>query len=340
MKYRKEFTMKVDYHVHLEEGPYSINWWQRTLKAIDHFQGSEREKHTRNWLEDVTKTMQKRLEAGPFSSNWLDLYLKKAKELGIKEVGIVDHLYRFIEMKPYYEKYMDLESETLGPIQQKWLNHVSTERLDNFITFIESEKEKWEAEGVKLKLGIEADFFPGCEKELQELLSPYEWDHVIGSIHFYNGWGFDNPETKEYFEQFDLLSLYENHFRVVEQAISSKLFDIVAHLDNLKVFSYRPDETLLLNYYHQIAKSLKKHQVATEVNTGLAYRYPIKEMCPSPSFLHILAEYGVDITTSSDSHFPDDLGTMLEEARDRLKKAGFQRIVTFDKRLKRHVPLT
>ena len=30
--------MIIDYHVHLEEGPYSFRWLERTSKAIDHLQ--------------------------------------------------------------------------------------------------------------------------------------------------------------------------------------------------------------------------------------------------------------------------------------------------------------
>ena len=29
--------MTIDYHVHLEEGPYSFHWFERTSQAIDHF---------------------------------------------------------------------------------------------------------------------------------------------------------------------------------------------------------------------------------------------------------------------------------------------------------------
>lgn len=63
--------------------------------------------------------------------------------------------------------------------------------------------------GVTLKLGIEADYFIGCEGELKELLELGDFDYVIGSVHFLNGWGFDNPDTKEYFEVHDLRALYD-----------------------------------------------------------------------------------------------------------------------------------
>ncbi|WP_044895711.1 histidinol phosphate phosphatase domain-containing protein [Bacillus alveayuensis] len=331
--------MKVDYHVHLEEGPYSFNWWKRTVRAIEQFIPIMFEPHSKEWMYEQSKIMNRRMEDGSFSSYWLDFYLQQAKKLGLQEVGIVDHLYRFKEKRPYYEKYMHLENDELGSLQEKWLGQVSTESMATFISFIEREKGKWEKEGVRLKLGIEADFFPGCEEDLSNILAPYHWDYVIGSVHFYNGWGFDNPDTKDYFNKYDLKALYDRHFQVVEEAISSKLFDIVAHLDNLKVFGFRPNENDLRVYYQKIAKALKEHDVATEVNTGLAYRYPIQEMCPSPDFLKILAQYDVDITTSSDAHFPDDVGAFLDEARERLKESGFKQIVTFDKRIKKRVEL-
>ncbi|MED4784365.1 hypothetical protein [Brevibacillus choshinensis] len=135
------------------------------------------------------------------------------------------------------------------------------------------------------------------------------------------------------------LALYERTFAVVERAIGSGLFDIVAHLDNLKVFGHRPQEEQLLPLYQRMARALQNQGVATEINTGSYYRYPVKEMCPSYRFLQILREHGVPITTSSDSHFPDHLGSYLVEARQLLRKAGYLEIATFERRERRLVPL-
>lgn len=331
--------MKVDYHVHLEEGPYSLNWWNRTVRAIEQFWKIPYDPHSKEWLMGTARIMNYRMEQGAFSSFWLDFYLKQAKKIGLKEVGIVDHLYRFKEMKSFYKKYIYLENDRLGTLQNNWLDIVSCVSIEQFAKLIENEKRKWEAEGVRLKFGIEADFFPGCEEDLVEILSQYQWDYVIGSVHFYKGWGFDNPDTKEYFHHFDLNVLYEEHFKVIEQAISSKLFDIVGHLDNLKVYGFRPNEEDLKGYYRHIAQSLKENDTATEINTGLAYRYPINEMCPSPEFLKILSQYEVPITMSSDAHFPDDVGNLLDEARELLKSIGIKKIATFEKRKRIEIDL-
>ena len=324
--------MKVDYHFHLEEGPYSLSWIQRTIESLR--EGYQTKASESSYEESIrlAELLKNRMDVGEYSREWFNLYLNKAKEIGLKEVGIVDHLYRFIEYKAYYEKYIDIHSDELGKLQKYWLDQVCIRSIGEFVSFIESEKKVWEQEGIQLKLGIEADYFPGGEDELKEILSEYPYDYIIGSVHFQNGWGFDNPQVQGKFEETPLLNLYHIHFDILESAIKSDLFDIIAHLDNLKVFGFRPDENELKHYYVKIAKLLKQYDIATEVNAGLFYRYPIKEMCPSPTFLSVLAEKDVAITTSSDAHYPEDLGKYNSLQLEMLQSNGFSQIATFSKR--------
>ena len=134
--------MLVDYHVHLEEGPYSFNWLERTTKAMEHFQSSNvLEPGSRAKIEYQVNQLQKRLNDGCYSEEWLNLYLKKAKQIGLKEVGIVDHLYRFKETKAYFEKALNLdEADSIGKLQSYWLKSVMTEKLDEFVEIINSAK--------------------------------------------------------------------------------------------------------------------------------------------------------------------------------------------------------
>ena len=127
--------MLIDYHVHLEEGPYSFNWLKRTAEAIEHFYPNEElEKGSRRKIEFQVNQLQKRLAAGCYSEEWLDLYLKKAKQLGLKEVGIVDHLYRFEETKAYFEKGLNLDPiDPIGELQSYWLKNVMTEAMDEYV---------------------------------------------------------------------------------------------------------------------------------------------------------------------------------------------------------------
>ncbi|ARQ06194.1 histidinol phosphate phosphatase domain-containing protein [Macrococcoides canis] len=321
--------MKVDFHIHLEEGPYTNNFFNKTITSIDTVKGV----HTTGMLDDIerkAKLFQERMDKGDYSEWWLDLYLETALQKGLKQVGIVDHLYRFEETRDYFLKYMDVSDTDLGNRQRQWLDQVMTHKMDEFVTFISGQKEKWQAAGVELKLGIEADYFIGGEEELKSLLAPYRFDYIIGSVHFNHGWGFDNPELESKFNVYDLVELYTDHFNTVIKAAESGIFSFIAHLDNLKVFNYRPEEELLIPLYEQVAEALAKNDVATEVNVGLKYRYPVKEQCPSERFIQVLSKHNVLFTTSSDSHFPHDIGIYNEEIRDLLKRNGVESIVRFD----------
>lgn len=330
--------MKVDYHVHLEEGPYSADWLGRTSRALSFFMNDQ--SHSYAWMEALENRLHVRVKDGCYSEAWLDLYLERAITLGLEEVGIVDHLYRFADAESYYEKHMHMADDALGAMQKRWLHQVAAmPSLDAFVLFIENQKEKWAERGVKLKLGLEADFFPGGEAELETLIADHPWDYVIGSVHFVEGWGFDNPETADRFKERDLMALYQLHTSYVCQAIESGLFDVIAHLDNLKLFSYRPDEALLETYYERVASLLAKHDVASEINTGLSYRYPIKEACPSPRYLEKLRAHGIPLTLSSDAHYPDDLGTNLNGARKMLMENGYDTVSTFTGRKRVQVPM-
>ena len=326
--------MLVDYHVHLEEGPYNRQWLERTLEALNFFEPNPHEASTKEQVAFDCDLLQKRLHKGSYSQYWLDFYLQRAKERGLKEVGIVDHLYRFKETKSYFEKAIQVDVESdLGKLQKRWLEHVMTEEIEHFVDCIEVAKLKWAHEGVQLRIGLEVDFFVGQEQELQQFIQQYDWDFVIGSIHFVDGWGFDNPQTMERFESYDLRELYTCFYESVEKMIQSKLFDFVAHLDNLKVFNQRVEDDAFNQYwYERIAKALVEADVATEINAGLFYRYPVAECCPAPEFLQILVHHQVPITLSSDSHYPDDLGTCINDNLAVLQSLGVKQVATFEKR--------
>lgn len=321
--------MKVDMHFHLEEGPYSLRWLSRTLQALDATEpkpDQALEHHTMEYTKQLSKLLDKRMYQGCFSEEWLNRYLTTGRSRGIEAFGIVDHLYRFRECRSYYEKHMLLDDSPVGRLQQAWLDQVCVYSISEFVNFVIEAKKS----NPDLALGIEADFFPGGESELKALLAEYDWDYVIGSVHFMKGWGFDNPETQAEFKDLDAIETYAHYFDLLRQACVSGLFQIIAHPDNLKVFGFRPsDEKDLLPYYRMLAEELITNGIATEINTGLAYRFPIAESCPSPLFLSVLAEYQVPITLSSDAHFPDDIGMLLDEATDAAIGVGYTELTVF-----------
>ncbi len=260
------------------------------------------------------------LEEGPLELEWLEQFYRQACRVGLEEIGFSEHCYRFREAAHIVAD---------NPWVLQWVE-IS---VDDYVRLIEAARKK----GLQVKLGIEFDYVEGREGEIARFLSRYPWDYVIGSVHWINGWGFDVPEQKDRWQEVDVDQVYHDYFRKVIKAAESGLFDIMGHLDVVKVFGHRPscDITGLME---EVAQALSRAGVWFELNTA-GWRKPVQETYPSKSFVSILARYGVPVTLSSDAHRPEEVGHGFPEAAEILKKAGYDSVVRFSKRRAERVKL-
>jgi len=183
-------------------------------------------------------------------------------------------------------------------------------------------------DNIKILLGYEVDFTPKVDKRVLNR----DVDYLIGSVHFLDNWGFDNPEFIEEWQNRDVDDIYKEYFYLIEQMAKSKQFDIVGHLDLIKVFGYKP-KTPIKDLAKNAIKEIKKASMAVEINTA-GLRKPIKELYPSFELLEMILEENIDITFSSDAHSPEQVGFMLKETVEEIKKLGFSKAVYFEKRKK------
>jgi histidinol-phosphatase (PHP family) len=179
-------------------------------------------------------------------------------------------------------------------------------------------------------LGIEADWTPGAEKRLCELLREYPFDVVLGSVHFIEGWAFDDPDLVERYERTDVDALWRTYFAEVQAAARSGIFDVIAHPDLVKKFRYMPTFDLA-QLYRQTAVVFADAGVAIEVNTA-GLRKPCAELYPARPFLKACRRAGVPATMGSDAHRPEEVGAGLPEAREALLAAGYESVVFFRER--------
>lgn len=238
-------------------------------------------------------------------------YLEQAVKQRIREVGFSDHL-------PLY---------FLPPGKTIPDYAMEEDELPLYVEMVQ----KWARKSpIRVSLGIEADFVPGYEKTLAALLSCYPFDYVIGSVHFLDGWGFDNPAEIEEYGRRDLDRVYEEYFALVQQAALSGLFDIIAHPDLIKKFAFRPRRDLR-RLYEETAAVFKRAGVCAEVNSA-GLRNPAGEIYPAPDFLKCFFKYGVPVTLGSDAHHPDQVGAGLIEAVRLVREAGYREIAVFSAR--------
>lgn len=236
---------------------------------------------------------------------WPEDYIPFAIKRGISELGFSDHL-------------------TLTEEQQDW--SIKPSQLGEYCDRILSLNKN--NSNIKIKLGLEIDFLPGKEDDIKAIINSYPFDYTIGSIHYLDGESVDlGPE---YYQNRDLESLYSIYFETVAQAASTGLFNIMGHIDLVRMFGYFPSADLS-TLYRKLAKSLKKSNVTVEINTNGRNKV-LNDFYPDPVYLNIFREEGVSVCVNSDSHFPNGVGQYFDEAYAMIIGCGFKEMVTFNQR--------
>lgn len=263
------------------------------------------------------------LETGPYSLDWLKKYLEVAQEQGITDLGFSEHGYRFKQSKEI--------------LYNPWIEKQQTENVEEYVNLVLKAKKQ----GLPVKLGVELDFVPGKEKKIENFIQSYPWDYVIGSIHWIEDWGFDLPEMKEKWDHGKVIDIYGSYFSIMKQLLASHLFDIIGHLDVIKVFGYKPEQKdydILLSLYDQIIEPIKKSGAVVEMSTA-GLRKPVRELYPSKELMEQLTANNIPMMINSDAHRPEDVGAGYEQGIAYLKKYGVKNIYTLHQRKKSMVPL-
>lgn len=242
-------------------------------------------------------------------------YLNKAYELGLQEIGFADHL-------PLFHK----------------IDQTLTMSWDDLPLYIaEVKKLKAEQTKIKVKLGIEADYVRQHVEDLAEALAGSDFDYILGSVHFIDGWGFDDRRYADFYEHYTVEELYEKYFDLLIEAAQSGLFDIMAHPDLIKKYNIRlPQEPLHL--YQKAAAAFAQAGVAIEVSSA-GLRKDCQEIYPSLAFLTCCQKQNVPVTLGSDAHQPSQVGQDFTALLAWLKKAGYKQIAVFNQRKKSFVEI-
>ena len=195
-------------------------------------------------------------------------------------------------------------------------------------------KSKYEGQ-IKIRYGIELDYFPGHEHELKEIIESIPVDYVIGSVHFIGNWNFDTDMSL--YGKWSNDKLYEKYFHLVQQAARSDLFDIIGHMDIIKKFRIYP-ETNQDILFEDTIKVIKEHNLVVELNTGMLDR-PCAEFSPGPRLLEFCYKYNIPITLCSDAHRKDQIARHYDLAIEVLGQTGYKEITGFNNRIRRIIRL-
>ncbi len=192
-------------------------------------------------------------------------------------------------------------------------------------------------------LGIEMDWMEKEVAFIKDALASYEFDYVIGSVHFLETWGYDDLSS-------DWMSLKKNHchehynhyFKTLRRMAESGLFNIAAHLDLIKIFSIdtfqewiKERDSLIL--VAEALQAMMLNGMALEVSSA-GLRKMCKEIYPGPHIMALAKELHVPISFASDAHNVRDVAADFDQLEAYARSFGYEHSVYFCKNVMHKLP--
>ncbi|MHB8242637.1 MAG: histidinol-phosphatase [Solirubrobacteraceae bacterium] len=261
------------------------------------------------------------LEATPercFTRANAERYREVADERGIVELGVSEHVYRFRQALDVWQH----------PLWQTF----ALDDIDEYCSFVREQTD--------LRLGIEADFIPGGEDRMANLLQARDFDYVVGSVHFLRDGAVDMDDYSVWGAGHSAEDIWRRYFEAIAETARCGLFDIVSHPDLVKYWgdAQRTPAGDLRRYYEPAVEGIAEGGVAVEVSTA-GLRKPAGEIYPARAFLEMCVDAGVPVALSSDAHRAEDVGGDYERALELLADVGVRELSVFEGRVRRLEPI-
>lgn len=241
----------------------------------------------------------------------VERYVEVAQARGVDEIGFSEHVYYFEETQTLWTTPYHLER--------------CRYRLEPYVAAIVEAKRR----GMPVKLGLEVDYEPEKEEETRDVLAPYPWDYLIGSIHFIDGQGIDGEPSLV--AEMGVEAAWRRYYETLGRAAGSGLFDTLGHPDLVKMFG--PE---IPWDWPAVAEELDG--VRVEVSSAGLHK-PHGKLYPNAALLAAAKARGVEITLASDAHVPQNVGRDLDSAIEHARAAGYETVTVFDGRVPRQEPL-
>jgi histidinol-phosphatase (PHP family) len=253
-----------------------------------------------------------------FTEANVERYRARADELGIAELGVSEHVYRFRQALEVWRHPF-------------WVANARDD-IDAYCHFVR--------ERTDLRLGVEADFVPGAEDRMADLLAARDFDYVVGAVHFVRDAAVDMEDYSVWDTTRSPEEVWRRYFQTLGEAARSGLFDVLAHPDLVKVWGpERPrPEGDPRRYYELAMDGIAESQIAVEVSTA-GLRKRARELYPARALLEMCLQAGAQVALSSDAHSPQEVGADYDRALELLRRLGVQELCVFERRRRRLEPI-
>lgn len=264
---------------------------------------------------------------GDYRPGLIEEYVESAARIGVSELGFTEHLYRCVESTEALGAFWQSdEYPELGEFSRRMVENDRSLSLEGYVGVIQDAKDA----GLPVQLGLEIDYFPDTIDAVLELIEPYPWDFLIGAVHWIGPFAIDTSASSTEVRRRGVDRVWRQYFELMTELAGSSAVDVLAHVDLPKKYGLRPDHEPI-ELYEGVVRAAAASGTAVEVSSqGL--RNPAQEEYPSPTFLQMFYQAGVQITLASDGHAPEQAGQGIDQVVAAARQAGYTERLTFSAR--------
>lgn len=252
-----------------------------------------------------------------------EAYVQKALALGFRALGFTEH----------------------SPLPFPTPFSLKEEKADAYVRDTAWLKEKYHGR-LAVYRALEFDFIPGISENLAFWRNRLHLDYAIGSVHLVRPpaedslWFIDGPQREKYDEGLknlfgnDIKKAVTTYYHQVNQMIESQPFEVVGHLDKIKMHNanryFREEEKWYRHLVEETLRLIKEKELIVEVNTRGMYKKRADSLFPDHQTLQRVHELKIPVFISSDAHSPDELNLLMDYAEKKLMETGFRSVAFFD----------
>ncbi len=271
---------------------------------------------------------------GTFPADYIDRFVEVALSRGAAEVGFVEHLYRCVESQAALGQWWkkDPQPHLVAEMDEIMARELDMS-LDRYVEAILDAK----ARGLPVKLGLEVDFEPGTEQRVMDLIAPYPWDYLVGSVHWLGAWWFLRPSGPAEYARRGVRRAFEEYFELTTALAGTGMADVLGHVDVIKVAGLVPDGNLRY-LWDPVVEATAASGTAVEISSqGLSRA--VNEIYPAPGFLELFQAARIPITLGSDAHAPGESAFGYAQIVQAARNAGYTEYLRFSGRARLVTPL-
>jgi len=239
-------------------------------------------------------------------------YCKTAVHKGFKEIAFTDHL-------------------TIYPDGSAGFYSLNELMLENYVREVRNVSEKYR-DKLNVRLGVEVDYIPGNEEILETVLGDYEFDLIIGSVHFVDEICIDSSKDKALVEkevrENGFNSFYSKYLYLVGKAVETGFFNIVGHMDLVRIWGFNPTDG---SFEEQEVLSLVKNKKMCLEVSSRGLRQPVNSIYPSQRIMKKARELEIPLTVGTDAHSIEEIDYAYDFLVSYIKGFGYDSVATLSK---------